>query len=83
MTAKEFLELFAIFILPALIVGLPIYGLFRRVPVYEKFVEGAKDGFSTAVRIIPYLVAILFAIAMFRAPQRSDDWRLGQDRERF
>src|SRR5438874_1137150 len=67
MTAKEFLELFAIFILPALIVGLPIYGLFRRVPVYEKFVEGAKDGFSTAVRIIPYLVAILFAIAMFRA----------------
>ena len=61
------MDLFALFILPALIVGLPIYGLIRRVPVYEKFVEGAKDGFTTSVRIIPYLVAILFAIAMFRA----------------
>jgi len=37
------------------------------VPVYESFVEGARDGFQVAVRIIPYLVAILFAIAMFRA----------------
>jgi spore maturation protein B len=37
------------------------------VPVYESFVEGAKEGFQVAVRIIPYLVAILFAIAMFRA----------------
>jgi spore maturation protein B len=61
------MDLVAMFILPVLIVGLPVYGLIRRVPVYEKFVEGAKDGFTTAVRIIPYLVAILFAIAMFRA----------------
>ena len=67
MTFKETMDLVAMFILPVLIVGLPVYGLFRRVPVYERFVEGAKDGFTTAVRIIPYLVAILFAIAMFRA----------------
>jgi spore maturation protein B len=67
MTFHEITDLIALFIIPALIVGLPIYGLFRRVPVYERFVEGAKDGFTTAVRIIPYLVAILFAIAMFRA----------------
>src|SRR5947208_7276618 len=67
MTFKEWIDILSLFILPVLIVGLPIYGLFRRVPVYEKFVEGAKDGFTTAVRIIPYLVAILFAIAMFRA----------------
>src|SRR4051812_31822867 len=67
MTFNESMDLIALFIMPLLIVGLPIYGLCRRVPVYEKFVEGAKDGFTTAVRIIPYLVAILFAIAMFRA----------------
>jgi spore maturation protein B len=67
MSFRECLDLVGLFLFPLLMVGLPIYGLCRRVPVYEKFVEGAKDGFSTAVRIIPYLVAILFAIAMFRA----------------
>jgi spore maturation protein B len=44
-----------------------VYGLIKRVPVYEEFVAGAKEGFSVAVTIIPYLVAILFAIGMFRA----------------
>ena len=67
MSAKDYLELIGLFMFPLLMVGLPVYGLCRRVPVYEKFVEGAKDGFTTAVKIIPYLVAILFAIAMFRA----------------
>jgi spore maturation protein B len=64
---KDYLDLLALFIFPLLIVGLPVYGLFKRVPVYEKFVEGAKDGFTVAIRIMPYLVAILFSIAMFRA----------------
>lgn len=67
MSFRECMDLVGLFLFPLLMVGLPIYGLCRRVPVYEKFVEGAKDGFTTAVRIIPYLVAILFAIAMFRA----------------
>jgi spore maturation protein B len=43
------------------------WGFFKRVKVYEEFVEGAREGFNTAVRIIPYLVAMLVAIAMFRA----------------
>lgn len=64
---RDWVEIFGLLILVGLIVGLPLYGLFRRVPVYEAFVDGAKDGFAVAVRIIPYLVAILFAIAMFRA----------------
>ena len=42
------------------------------MPVYESFVGGAKEGFEVAVRIIPYLVAILFAIAMFRASGAMD-----------
>ena len=67
MSFKETMDLVAVFVLPLLIVGIPVLGLLRRVPVYESFVEGAKDGFTTAVRILPYLVAILFAIAMFRA----------------
>ena len=44
-----------------------IYGMFRKVPVYEVFTTEAKEGFITAVRIIPYLVAMLVAIAIFRA----------------
>ena len=66
-TARTAINLFSYFIIPLMLVGFPLYGLYKRVPVYESFVEGAKEGFQVAVRIIPYLVAILFAIAMFRA----------------
>lgn len=55
------------FVIPLMLVLIPLYGMIRRVAVYEEFVVGAKEGFSIAVRIIPYLVAILFAIGMFRA----------------
>ena len=55
------------YIIPLIIVLIPGYALTRRVKVYEEFVEGAKEGFTIAVRIIPYLVAILVAIGMFRA----------------
>jgi spore maturation protein SpmA len=54
-------------IVPGLMVGLLGFGTAKRVQVYECFVEGAKDGFNVALRIIPYLVAILTAVAMFRA----------------
>jgi spore maturation protein B len=66
-TARNAISLLSFFVLPAILVGFPLYGLYKRVPVYESFVEGAKDGCHVAGRIIPYLVAILFAIAMFRA----------------
>lgn len=48
------------------------WGLIKKVKVYEVFVEGAKDGFNTAVKIIPYLVAMLFAIGVFRASGAMD-----------
>jgi len=54
-------------IIPGLMVGLLSFGALRGVRVYEAFVEGAKDGFNVALRIIPYLVAILVAVGMFRA----------------
>lgn len=58
---------FAPWIIPGLMVGLIGLGVAKKVPVYESFVEGAKDGFNVALRIIPYLVAILVAVSMFRA----------------
>lgn len=61
------MQQFSPLIIPLLILFIISYGVIRKVAVYEEFVEGAKEGFHIAVRIIPYLVAILFAIAMFRA----------------
>jgi spore maturation protein B len=69
---RDALALLSVFVVPAMLVGFPLYGLIKKVPVYEVFVEGAKEGFGVAVRIIPYLVAILFAIAMFRASGAMD-----------
>ncbi len=59
-------------IIPSLMTGLLLYGAVKRVSIYECFVEGAKDGFQVALRIIPYLVAILVAVAMFRASGALD-----------
>ena len=71
-TVREIISILSYFVLPALIVGFPLYGLIKGVKVYEEFVEGAKEGFEVAVTIIPYLVAILFAIGMFRASGAMD-----------
>jgi spore maturation protein B len=71
-SVRAAINLLSVFILPIILVGFPLYGLYKRVPVYESFVEGAKEGFQVAVRIIPYLVAILFAVAMFRASGAMD-----------
>ena len=51
---------------PFMLVSFPLYAALRGVKVYEEFVEGAKEGFQVAVRVIPFLVAILVAIGMFR-----------------
>jgi len=56
----------------SIIMAFIVAGIRRRINVYEAFVEGAKGGFDTAVRIIPYLVAILVAIGVFRASGAMD-----------
>jgi spore maturation protein B len=71
-TIRTLVDVLSVFVLPLIIVGFPLYGLFKKVPVYEEFVEGAKEGFEVAVKIIPYLVAILFSIGMFRASGALD-----------
>ena len=55
-----------------IIIGFIVAGIRKKVNVYDTFVEGAKEGFTTAVRIIPYLVAILVAIGVFRASGAMD-----------
>ena len=59
-------------LLMTIIVVFIIAGIVKKTNVYESFIEGAKDGFTTAVTIIPYLVAILVAIGMFRASGAMD-----------
>ena len=53
--------------IPLIIIITLAYGLLKKVPVYETFIEGSKDGLKTAVSIIPYLIAIMTAISMLRA----------------
>ena len=60
------------FLLFSVIVSFILLALRKKVNVYEAFIEGAKDGFSVAVKIIPYLVAILVAIGAFRASGAMD-----------
>ena len=59
-------------LLMTIIVGFIVAGLLKKVNVYDAFIEGAKEGFTTAVRIIPYLVAILVGIGVFRASGAMD-----------
>ena len=59
-------------ILFGIILSFIVAGMLKKVNVYEAFIEGAKDGFTTAVRVIPYLVAILVAIGVFRASGGMD-----------
>lgn len=59
-------------IIPILVCVFLMYGAYRKVPVYETFTEGAKEGFQISIRIIPYLVAMMVAVGMFRASGAID-----------
>jgi spore maturation protein SpmA len=61
------LKAISLLAIPFMLSFFPLFAALKRIPVYEEFVEGAKEGFQVIIRIIPYLVAILVAIAMFKA----------------
>lgn len=61
------IQAISVLAVPFLLSFFPLFAALKRIPVYEEFVEGAKEGFHVAIRIIPYLVAILFSVGMFRA----------------
>ncbi len=71
-TFKSVVQIFSTLAIPLLIVIFVGYGAIKKVRIYEVFVEGAKEGFTIAVKIIPYLVAMLVAIGIFRAGGAMD-----------
>jgi len=66
------IKIISISIIPFLVLTIFTLGIVKKVPIYEEFTEGAKDGFKVAVQIIPYLVAIIVAVSMFRASGAID-----------
>jgi spore maturation protein B len=69
---QHIINTISIWAIPVFILGIPVYGALKKVKVYESFVEGAKGGFQMAIRIIPYLVAILVAVGMLRGAGAID-----------
>ena len=69
---KEVLNAISVWILPVIISTILLWGVYRKTPLYEDFCDGAKEGFWVAVKILPYLIAIMVAIAMFRASGALD-----------
>ncbi len=63
----KIMQAISTYAIPLIIVGFVAFGMAKKVKVYESFTEGAKEGFTTAVRIIPFLVAMLVGIGVFRA----------------
>jgi len=66
------ISVISVWAIPLFLLIIPVYGVLRKVKVYECFVEGAKEGFRIGVRIIPYLVAILVAVGMLRGAGAID-----------
>jgi spore maturation protein B len=66
------LDAISLWAIPVMLVAIPLAGMIRGVKVYDVFIEGAKEGFDVAVRIIPFLVGILVAIGMFRGSGAMD-----------
>jgi spore maturation protein B len=66
------LDAISLWAIPVLLVAIPLVGLIRKVKVYDVFIEGAREGFDVAVKIIPFLVGILVAIGMFRGSGAMD-----------
>jgi spore maturation protein B len=69
---KTVVTMISVLAIPFIIFAFVIYGAIKKVKVYEAFVEGAKEGFDIAVKIIPYLVGMLVAIGIFRAGGMMD-----------
>lgn len=68
----EFINWLSLALIPFIIATILLYGTFKKVPTYEAFVEGGKEGIQIAFSIIPYLVGMLVAITIFRASGALD-----------
>jgi len=68
----EICEQLSVWAIPVVLLIVPVIGYFRHVNVYEAFVDGATEGFYTAIRIMPFLVAMMVALNIFRASGALD-----------
>lgn len=68
----DFCEQLSIWAIPVILLIIPLIGYIRQVKVYEVFVEGAGEGFQTAIRIMPFLIAMMVATNVFRASGAMD-----------
>ena len=66
------IDALSMLVLPWLILFFPLYAALRRIPVYDEFVEGGKEGFQVILRILPYIVAMFVAVGMFKAAGGMD-----------
>ena len=67
MTLKAVMDVISIWLIPLIIVSVLTFGLIKKIPVYETFIDGAKDGLKVTFEIVPYLLAIMVAVGMLRA----------------
>lgn len=72
MPIKEIIDVISLWALPSIILIILTVAIIRKVPIYEAFIEGAKDGLRVSGNIIPYLVAIIVAVSMLRASGAID-----------
>lgn len=69
---KDIIITISSWIIPAIILITLVFGIIKKVPVYETFIDGAKEGLKVSVNIVPYLVAIIVAVSMLRASGALD-----------
>ncbi|WP_025028028.1 spore maturation protein [Caldalkalibacillus mannanilyticus] len=68
----EIISTISLWAIPSIICLILLHGIWKRIPVYETFVDGAKEGFGTAIKIIPHLVGMMVAVTIFRASGALD-----------
>lgn len=66
------MDKFGIYLIPAVILCILLFGIFHRVPVFDAFLEGAKEGLQTSISILPTLVGLVMAVSMFSASGALD-----------
>lgn len=67
MTVKSIMDVISVWLIPLIIMSVLVFGLIKKIPVYETFIDGAKDGLKVTFEIVPYLLAIMVAVGMLRA----------------
>lgn len=63
----QYSQLFSSFIFLLFVIGIPLFGYYKKIDIFDAFIDGGQEGFQVVIKIIPYLVGMLVAIGMLRA----------------